>query len=100
MGAPSRAPSALSLGARPTSQRRLERLLDSVDVHELESLALVRGNLGDVALVALRNDDPLDPGPLGGQRLLLQAADRQHLAGQCDLAANPAVRAHRLAGDQ
>jgi hypothetical protein len=40
----------------------------------------VLGDVLDVALVERRADDVLDAGALGGQRLLLQAADRQHLA--------------------
>ena len=38
--------------------------------------------------------------PLRGQRLLLQAADREHLAGQRELARHRRVVAHRAPGDQ
>ena len=67
--------SAASIAAETSSTKTNSRLA-----------ALVLGNLLDVALVALGDDHPLDPGPLGRQRLLLEAADRQHLAGQRHLA--------------
>src|SRR6266536_2702265 len=81
-------------------QRGLQRLLDPVDEHELEPLALVLGDLGDLAVVAVRDDHPLDPGALGGERLLLQAADRQHLPGQRELAGHRHVAVHGLAADE
>ena len=41
-----------------------------------------------------------DPVALGGERLLLQAADRQHLPGQRDLAGHRHVVAHRAPAEQ
>ena len=46
----------------------------------------LRRDLGRVALVARGNQHPFDPRPLRRQRLLPHAADRQHLAGERDLA--------------
>src|SRR5918992_409724 len=66
---------------RPSSgPRGLERFADLLDVGELELAQLVLGDLGDVGLVAGRDDHPLDPGALRGERLLLQAAHRKDLA--------------------
>ena len=41
-----------------------------------------------------------EPGPVGGQHLLLDAADRQHPALQRDLAGHADARPHRPAGEQ
>jgi len=54
----------------------------------------------DVGLVARRRDNTLDPGLLSSERLLLQAADRQHLADQGDLAGHGRVGTGEPAGDQ
>src|SRR4051794_3278639 len=75
-------------------QRRIEYLVHVVHEHELELLAQVLGYVVDVGLVAARDHQPLYLGPLGRQRLLLQAADRQHQAGERDLAGHRGVRAH------
>src|SRR3954447_23032314 len=58
---------------KPRSDGGLERLLDPVDVDELEVAPLVLGDLGDVALVAAGQDHSLDPRTLGSERLLLDA---------------------------
>ena len=42
----------------------------------------------------------LTPGALGGERLLLQAADREHQPGQRELAGHRRVVAHAALGDQ
>src|SRR5215213_9200585 len=72
----------------PRSDRlkgRLEDLRDAIHEHEFEVLSLVLGDLGHITAVSLRHDHSLDPGALGGERLLLQATDRQHLARERDL---------------
>src|SRR6266487_3755817 len=74
------------------SQSGGERLVDPLDVDELEAAALVLRDLGDVALVSPREDHPLDLRSLGGKHLLLDAADRQHLAGERDLAGHRDIR--------
>ena len=85
--------SALPLGRLlPRLQRLGQRLVEVVDEHEVDLLAQVLGDVVDVGLVQLRRDDALDPGPLSRQRLLLQAADRQHLADERDLAGHRRVR--------
>jgi len=37
------------------------------------------GNLDEILLVLIRNQDRLDPTPMSRQQLLFQAADRQNL---------------------
>src|SRR5207248_6375056 len=64
---------------------------------ELERLARLLRKLLEVGLVLAREDDALQPGALRGERLLAHAADRQHLAGERDLARHPDVRGDRLA---
>ena len=61
-------------------ERRIEHLLDLSRPDELEVVAQVLGDVLEIRLIAARCDHARDPGPLGGQRLLLQPADRQHLA--------------------
>ena len=82
------------------SRASLEHLLDAVHEDEVEVLAQVLRNVLDVLLVQLRRDHALDAGGLGGERLLLQPADRQHLPDQGQLAGHGGVLAHRPAGDQ
>src|SRR3954452_24840328 len=61
----------------------LERLaqdpIDVVGEHELDVVQQVLRHLVEVRLVQLRRDDARDAGALRRERLLLQAADRQHL---------------------
>ena len=61
------------------------------------SLAQVLGDLVDVGLVERGAITVRDAVALGGERLLLQPADRQHLAGERDLAGHRDVVAHRAA---
>ena len=58
------------------------------------------GNLVRVGLVELGRDDRRDAVALRGERLVLQAADRQDLAGQRHLAGHRDVVAHVAAGEQ
>ena len=58
------------------------------------------GHVVEVGAVAGREDDLGEPGPVGGQHLLLHAADRQHPALQRDLAGHADLAAHRAAGEQ
>src|SRR5918994_3176328 len=83
-----------------TVQGALDDVVQLCDVVVGEALALVLGDLADVALVSLRDDDPLDPRPLRGEGLLLHSPDRQHLPGERDLARHRDVVGHRLAADQ
>src|SRR4051795_3563005 len=65
----------LPAGAIPIRLKgHLEHIADVVGVDEVQSLALLLGDLLDVALVAIRHDHLLDPRPLSGERLLLQAS--------------------------
>src|SRR5689334_5579769 len=54
-------------------ERGLQDVSDVVRVDEVEPLALLIRDLFDVALVSVRHDHLLDPGPLGRERLLLEA---------------------------
>ncbi len=45
-----------------------------------------------------RQDDVADAGTLGGKELLLDAADRQHVAAERDLAGHGEQRTHRPVG--
>ena len=54
--------------------------------HEGQLLAHALGDLLDVARVLLRQDDGLHALAVGGEHLLLEAADRQDVAAQRDLA--------------
>ena len=67
---------------------------------ELELGAQVLGDLVDVLLVELGGDDVPDSQALCGQRLLLQPADRQHLAVERHLAGHRDVGAHRDASQR
>src|SRR5215218_783387 len=88
----------------PPVERGREDLGDLADPDELHAVAQVRGEVLEIRLVAARGEHALDPGALGRQRLLLQAADRQHQPGQRQLArhrrvvAHPAVRHERHQG--
>src|SRR5688572_13650884 len=65
------------VGRRPAIclQRASQGVVDRLAVDELETLALVLGDLVHVGLVAGRNEHALDARPLRRERLLLQAAD-------------------------
>ena len=78
------APGAAAVDREPHG--RLPDLLDPVDRHEGHVGAQVLGHVLEVDLVARRQDHGVDAGALRGQRLLLEAADGQHLAGERDLA--------------
>src|SRR4051794_18732970 len=65
-------------------ERDLEHLVDLVDPVELDVLLERVGELLEVRLVLLRRDHALDAEALGGDRLLAQAADRQHAPGEGD----------------
>src|SRR5436190_11997009 len=77
---------AASTAAVSVTQRGVEDLADLAHPHELEIFAQVLGDVLEIPFVAAGREDAVDAGPLSGQRLLLQAADRQHLAGQRELA--------------
>src|SRR4051794_32266021 len=87
-------------GSAPV-ERRVEDLRYLADPDELHAVAQVIGEVLGVRLVAARGEHALDPRPLRRERLLLEAADRQHEAGQRQLArhrrvvADPAVRDQR-----
>jgi len=81
-------------GGQRTFERQGEHLVHLIDKVELDGVLDVVGQLGDVLLVGARQDDFEDAGAQGGQQLLLQSADGQHLAAQRDLAGHGDVAAH------
>ena len=56
------------------------------------------GQLAQVILVGLGKDHPANPGPVGGQHFLLDAADWQNEPGERDLAGHGSVAANGEAG--
>ena len=64
------------------------------------SLARLVGQLLEVGLVVARQDDPLQAVALGGEHLLADAADREHLAGERDLAGHADVLGDGLAAHE
>src|SRR3954449_3710576 len=87
-----------ALGTPPPVARRLERgvehLGDVVDPAELQALAQVLRDVLEIRLVAAGGPRPPGPCARGRERLLLEAADRQHLARQRDLARHRGVGAY------
>ena len=76
------------------------KLVDLADEVEAERVAHVLRDVLEVLLVLLGQDHPLDPGRLGRDHLLLDAADRQDLAAQRDLAGHREIGRHRDAGQE
>ena len=58
------------------------------------------GDVVDVLLVALREDDLLEAHPVCGEHLLLDATDRQDQTLQRDLSGHADGAPHRAAGEQ
>ncbi len=58
------------------------------------------GHVVEIGLVLARDHDVGQPGPVGGEQLLLQPTDRQHLALQGDLTGHPDERVHGAIGEQ
>src|SRR4051812_18662543 len=85
---------------RRRRERRVEHLGHRVDEDEREIAAQVLRDLVDVGLVQRRRDHRRDAIALRRERLLLQAADRQHLAGERHLAGHRHVVAHAAAADE
>src|SRR5882672_1806190 len=65
--------------ARLLGQRERQHLVNPLDRLDLEVALDVVGNLDEILLVLIRNQDRLDPTPMSRQQLLFQAADRQNL---------------------
>src|SRR6266566_4029534 len=81
-------------------EREPQHFLDSPGKVERHLLADALGDVVEVLLVALREDDLLQAHPVGGQHLLLDAADRQPQALQRDLSGHAHGASHRAAGEQ
>src|SRR3954451_12312170 len=73
---------ARAAGARRARLRLLESLLehlvDALDERELDLRQQALGEVVEIGLVELRRDHTGHPSALRGERLLLEAADRQH----------------------
>src|SRR6266540_315880 len=81
-------------------ERQVEHLPDLVRQVEGHLVAHRLWHVVEVAAVAARQDDLLEAGPVGGQHLLLDAADRQDASLQGDLAGHADLGADRTAGEQ
>src|SRR6185369_1961394 len=79
--------SRLALGRRPRPRREpavectLEHLVGGVGQDELDLVPRLLGQLAQVGLVLVREDHLLQAGPLGGEHLVANTPDLQHLAG-------------------
>ena len=78
----------------------LQQLVHPLDVHDLDLLLGLLGDLDHVLAVALGQDDALDTRPVSGQELLFDATNRQHQTAQRDFAGHRHVAADRLSGQQ
>src|SRR3954454_21100589 len=81
-------------------ERRLEHFVDPLDEREPHLSQEALREVLEVRLVQLRGDRVRHARALRGERLLLEPADRQHLAGERDLARHGDVGAHRPSGDK
>src|SRR5829696_1097090 len=81
-------------------ERGVEDLSDLADPHELHAVAQVLGEVLQVRLVAPGRQDAADARPLGGERLLLEAADRQDETRERQLAGHRRVVAHAAVLDE
>ena len=72
--APTNAARAFASGRAPAPRRRDPRAANFILLRRCSGMSSMS------RLVAARDDQPVDPGALRGERLLLQAADRQHHA--------------------
>ena len=80
--------------ARSTSAKQLVELRDVVDGDRAPEVLAEHVHL---VAVSPRQDDPRQPAALGGQQLLADAADWQHLPAEPDLAGHRDVAAQRAA---
>src|SRR4051794_34122540 len=84
--------SALPEGGTAQSER--EYLTELLDHEYFDLLPNLPGQILQIRLVLLRQDDPGDSGPHCAQNLLLHSADREHPAAQRDLAGHRDVVAN------
>ena len=91
---PSRSP------ARPRAQRRGHDVGDVVDQVHVELSSTSAGTSSRSGPLRAGRKIVREPGPVGGQQLLLDPADGQHPAVERDLAGHPDVGAHRPPGDE
>ena len=86
----------LRVRRRQLLQRQLQQLVHSCHVVDGDRAAQVVAEvLVDLLAVSFRQDDARQPAAVRGQHLLGDAADRQHLAREGELAAHGRVAAHR-----
>ena len=93
-------PVVASAPARPVVQRGIEHLADVGRQMEGHLLPHRLGDVLEVGAVADRQHHRGQPGPVGGQHLLADAADGQHPALQGDLTGHAQHRAHRHVAEQ
>src|SRR5215218_10517931 len=87
----------LAVAGTPQGQGEgVAEILGEVDLQRLPNLA---GQIVEIGLVVLRQQDLGDSAPYGTEDLLLDAADRQHPAGEGDLAGHREVVLRLAAGE-
>lgn len=88
------------VGHQFVGEGEVPHLLHVLHIVEGDALAIDLGDLLHVALILGTHHDVGDAGTLGGEDLLLDAADGQHLAAQRDLARHGRVLAHLALGQR
>ena len=74
-------------------QRHGQHILDAACVVDRDALGQLRGQiLFDILTVLRRQDDGLNPGSARSQEFLFDAAHRQHIAAEGDLAGHRGQR--------
>jgi hypothetical protein len=70
---------------RPGDKGSLEHFVDTLHKFNVQILEDVRGNVDEILLVFLGDDDHLDAGTMGRQEFLLETADGKHPSPERDL---------------
>src|SRR5439155_4065205 len=81
-------------------ERCSEDIVNGVHEDEFLCVARLRWQLVEIALVLAGEDEPLQAGTLRGEGFLADAADRQNLSGQRDLAGHPDLLRHGLSANE
>src|SRR5271165_1112329 len=76
-------------------QRLDEQLVDRLDWNNLQPTLYIVGDLGEIFLVILRDQHGLQAAAKSSEKLLLEAADRQHPTAQRDLAGHRDISLYR-----
>src|SRR5439155_2305604 len=83
-----------------TFQSQVQHFVHSVHEANRDFLLNIGGNVRQILFIVAGQDDRLAPGAMGGENLLLNAADGKHFASQRDLARHGQIAAHRNLGER